>query len=321
VEGWTYNYDNGMRLKNQTRTASGVADVVFSYAYDAVGRVSSFNDGTGAKAVTWDHDSNRLSYGNQLFGYNADDSIKTATDASGGNTRTFTYDASGAIDTDGCSNFTHDGFDRLEGVSAGAGPGCQATAAATYQYDGMDRQRQENTGGTATDVHYDGDSASPVGMSKPGDDIAYSLEPNGTPQASLSASTKRQVNTDGRGNVTNTTDTGRNTTCTAAYDSFGSPTSPNASGVCRSGNTTGNELYFQGSRRDPGTGTYQFGARTYAPASASFLTPDNYRGGSSEANLSVAVDPLTRNTYAYVNGDPVNFVDLDGHRLCNPLRR
>ncbi len=67
------------------------------------------------------------------------------------------------------------------------------------------------------------------------------------------------------------------------------------------------------------TGQYQMGSRTYDPARATFLTPDTYRASQPQADLSVGVDPLTMNRYAYVNGDPVNFIDPDGHGLCNPF--
>src|SRR5258708_4709380 len=67
---------------------------------------------------------------------------------------------------------------------------------------------------------------------------------------------------------------------------------------------------------DVTTGDYQFGSRTYDPTKPSFLTPDSYRAGNAAQNLSIGVDPLTKNRYSYVNGDPVNLVDPNGHKFC-----
>ncbi len=59
-----------------------------------------------------------------------------------------------------------------------------------------------------------------------------------------------------------------------------------------------------------------FGTRCFLEVEtgpAAFLTPDSYRAGDSGRDLSVGTDPLTANRYSYVNGDPVNLVDPDGH--------
>lgn len=69
----------------------------------------------------------------------------------------------------------------------------------------------------------------------------------------------------------------------------------------------------RGNRKDGSTGQYQLGGRTYDPGKAGFLTPDSYRSGSAAQNLGIGVDPLTRNTYGYVNGDPINYMDPSGH--------
>jgi RHS repeat-associated protein len=78
--------------------------------------------------------------------------------------------------------------------------------------------------------------------------------------------------------------------------------------------TTDVDAFYRGQRRDPGTGTYQLGSRTYDPSKAAFLSQDTYRDAQPAAELAVGTDPLTMNRYAYVNGDPVNYNDPDGHR-------
>jgi hypothetical protein len=54
----------------------------------------------------------------------------------------------------------------------------------------------------------------------------------------------------------------------------------------------------------------------YDPTKGTFLTPDTYRTGPPTANPSVGIDPLTANSYSYVNGDPVNLDDPTGHGVA-----
>jgi RHS repeat-associated protein len=75
-------------------------------------------------------------------------------------------------------------------------------------------------------------------------------------------------------------------------------------------------VQYAGQNRDSTTGNYQLGSRTYDPSKAGFLTPDSYRDGPAQSDLGVGIDPLTRDTYNYVNGDPINLIDPSGHMPC-----
>ena len=70
------------------------------------------------------------------------------------------------------------------------------------------------------------------------------------------------------------------------------------------------------SRRDPDTGTYQYGSRIYQPTTGTWLQPDNARGANAPTDESIGTDPLLANRYSYVNGDPVNLIDPYGHAPC-----
>jgi RHS repeat-associated protein len=74
------------------------------------------------------------------------------------------------------------------------------------------------------------------------------------------------------------------------YDAFGTP----YQGDFSSGLNPG----YTGKPYDPATGLYNYGYRDYQPAVARFTTVDPIRDGS--------------NWFAYVNNDPVNWVDLWG---------
>ena len=72
-------------------------------------------------------------------------------------------------------------------------------------------------------------------------------------------------------------------------------------------------VLYNETRRDRNNGNYQYGARTYQPDDATWLQPDTGAAVGGPSDLSIGVDPLTRNRYSYVNGDPINYVDPSGH--------
>lgn len=52
-------------------------------------------------------------------------------------------------------------------------------------------------------------------------------------------------------------------------------------------------------------------ARRFGPDTGRFLQRDNYNGAT--ADLGLALDPLTNNRYALASGNPISFVEWDGH--------
>ncbi len=74
-----------------------------------------------------------------------------------------------------------------------------------------------------------------------------------------------------------------------------------------------NPYRYSGRRFDTGSGTIDMGARRFGPDAQSFLQPDSYAGAL--ANLGLSMDPLTGNRYGLAAGNPVTFVEVDGHRL------
>jgi RHS repeat-associated protein len=76
------------------------------------------------------------------------------------------------------------------------------------------------------------------------------------------------------------------------YDAFGTPYKGDL--------TTGMSLGYTGKPYDALTGLYNYGYRDYQPQVARFITADPVRDGS--------------NWFAYVNNDPVNWIDRWGLR-------
>jgi RHS repeat-associated protein len=74
------------------------------------------------------------------------------------------------------------------------------------------------------------------------------------------------------------------------YDAFGQPYQGDL--------TKGMNLGYTGKPYNSATGMYNYGYRDYQPQAARFTTVDPIRDGN--------------NWFAYVNNDPVNWVDSDG---------
>jgi len=79
-------------------------------------------------------------------------------------------------------------------------------------------------------------------------------------------------------------------------------------------NNKTNPYRYTGKRLDSGSGTYDMGARRYSASTGRFLQSDLFYG--SLANLGLATGPLSMNRYALAGANPINFVELDGHRVC-----
>lgn len=345
---WTYRYDELNRIVEQAYqgkaaapstdlgTGSGPAGtetgtptpVPYRTGYDSAGRLSSFTDARGTRTLRFDHNNNRTVYGEgaqpepSAWTYRADDSIATATvpgDITGGElvSRSYTYHPFGGVRSDSCLSYSYDGFDRLSKVTGSA---CRTHPTVGYSYDGLDRQTGRTaTGQPDTNIWHDGwtsavEHATTGGVAPAA--TSYALDPSGRAVAAArTGSSPELLFTDGTGSTGLITLAGQSVRCVARYDAYGSPngnTAAEPAGSCASGSAH-NQNYYRGERKDLDTGNYQLGSRTYDPSKAAFLTADSYRTAGSAADLSVGVDPLTRNTYSYVNGDPINLTDPNGH--------
>jgi RHS repeat-associated protein len=318
VASFAYTYDNNFQNTSQTFSGQGGKQGRQAYTYDRAGRLSTFTDGSNpVQTVTWDHDGNRIAFGSTgTATYNPDDTLATIKDASG-TVHPQIYSFRGDLINDGCLAYGYDGFDRQTGVTPTNAAGCPSTPGTTYTYDGLDRQR--TTGATA--LHYDGTSSVVSSKTTGGSDTAYELTPGGLAKAvavqTPAAGTPQFLSDDGQGNITTVTTSTGALACSVRYDPWGSPLGAQSpQNPCDSGSTI-NDHFYRGQRLDPVTGSYQLGSRTYQPGKGSFLNPDTYRTAQPRTDISVQADPLTQNRYAYVNGDPINLYDPDGHSGCS----
>jgi len=352
LASYSYTYDENYRELTDTHTGTSAGgttslpSATYRYGYLPNGRLGSFTNGTAsAQNISWDHDGNRLTYGAVQATYNPDNTIATTKATATSLTHTSTYDAYGRLTNDACSTYSYDGFDRTARVSVttpNTDPTCRqgvttVPSGVTYSYDGLDRQvgiaqtsgTAPTTTSTSTSLYYDGTSNVDASEVRTGNTIAsttldYALTAGGLADGVLKdggggAQYLVGDRTDNVVNVTSSAGGATSTACAVRYDPFGTTVGDNTnaaqSSTCVSGTTFSSVLYHS-ARQDSATGAYQFGSRTYQPDKDAFTTPDTYRNAPSTANLGVQADPLTANTYGYVNGDPVNLVDPSGHRAC-----
>ena len=94
------------------------------------------------------------------------------------------------------------------------------------------------------------------------------------------------------------------------YSAYGNPNSAltkTAAGFSSSANA----YRYTGKRTDTASATLDMGARRYTPTTGRFLQADYYNGAL--ANLGLSLNPLSNNRYALAGGNPVNYVEIDGH--------
>jgi RHS repeat-associated protein len=72
-----------------------------------------------------------------------------------------------------------------------------------------------------------------------------------------------------------------------------------------------NPYRYSGKRFDPGSRQLDMGARRYGPEVGRFIQEDSF--DSALDDLGLSDDPLTNNRYALAGGNPVTFLEDDGH--------
>jgi RHS repeat-associated protein len=80
-----------------------------------------------------------------------------------------------------------------------------------------------------------------------------------------------------------------------------------------------NPYRYSDRRYDSGSEQIDMGARRFAPTTQQFIQEDVYRDALGDLGLST--DPLTQNRYSLAAGNPVSFVELDGHGPISTTQR
>ncbi|ELS57260.1 golvesin C-terminal-like domain-containing protein [Streptomyces viridochromogenes] len=301
-----FDYDPQDRIAKVTKT--GDAAGTESYVYD--GNSNIVEQTVGGTTTTSTYDRNRL--------------LKTTV---AGVASTYNYDPLGRLDTVSSNGsvqekYTYDGFDRIAKYTAGTGTSAKST---TYVYDAFDRTASESTSGTTgkTTVFTYLGMENKVLREEVADKAtkSYQYAPWGQKLTQI------KHNTDGskeyshylyhpKGDVEAVTKPDGTTRATYGYTAYGSDDEGRFTGAdkpdaANPDKEAYNEYRYNAHRYDDGSGTYDMGFRNYDPGLNRFLTRDMFGGALDD--MALATDPYTGNRYAFAGGNPISFVELDGH--------
>ncbi|WP_426518709.1 RHS repeat-associated core domain-containing protein [Diaminobutyricibacter sp. McL0618] len=284
-----------------------------SYGYDALERLISSQVAGGEKnAYTYDPAGNRTSWKRSSSGAgdlaqsaeynNANQIVQTTTTGAGGGVATYGYDGAG--------NRTHQ---TSNGVTTGYGYDATGKVASvgregrttSYGYDGLGRQA------SATDTTNYGTITTRT-VSAGTTPVQQTSSQHGTTTLVYDAvgHVAEQVGKNGsaswdlldRLGSTVAQSTGGSITQLASYSDWGEQSFETGGWSALAG--------FTGQASDPSEGLTHFDARGYDAHVASWMSPDSWPG--------LVAQPKSLSRYSYVEGDPIRYLDPDGHRLSDP---
>jgi RHS repeat-associated protein len=306
LETFTYGYDILSRRTSLQRPNG----VTTTYSYDEVSRLTQLKHQKGTDPAVEDFQ----------YTFNADDEIasinsiysspllpleKTVSPADAANripnfgTATLVFNNIGETtsetDASGTANYQWDARGRLTQVTL---PGSEVVS---YTYDALGRRKSRTAGGITTTFLYDNQDIV-LDIVSDGSRIDYL---NG-----LSIDDKLRQSSTATGSLYFIQDNLRSTVVlTGATGSVSERIQYEAFG--ESGVSTLTRYLYTGRERDPLTGLIYYRARWYDPQQGRFLSEDpiRFNGGN--------------NFYAYVNNNPLNFIDPNGlkERLPNEAEK
>ena len=276
LDGASYTYDPA---GNRTSKGNYLNGATSNYTYDPLYQLTQVTQsGSTTEGYSYDLVGNRLSSsGVPNYSYNASNELTSSSNGS------YTYDANGNTLTDAQGrSFTWDFENRLiQAVNPGVG-------TTTFKYDPFGRRIQKISPSFTSIFVYDGSNLIETLNASGAEVASYTQTRNvDEPLAELRSSSADYYEADALGSITSLSNGTGTLVNTYTYDSFGNLTA--STGTVRN--------YFQYTARefDSETNLYFYRARYFDPNSGRFLSEDP------------AEDDL--NLYAYVQNNPLNFVD------------
>jgi RHS repeat-associated protein len=284
---------------NQLKQASIGGAAPIKYWYDSLGNLDCITTNAGDQTNCSPSDNGTAT--NLLTDYSYDylNRLTTARQYTGGAT----------TPTDK-ADYTYDPLDRVvKEVEAHAGTGNDRST--TFQFQGLTNlvTQEAQTGGSNPKTRtYSYDAY--------GNRISLIDKNNST-----GATDTYSYGHDVHGSISQLINDGNQVRASYGYNAYGGVDATGTEALT-TGDTNAlapvNPYRYTGKRLDSGlaTGTgsaagYDMGARRYGPDTTRFLQQDIFNGAL--ANLGLSLDPLTQNPYALAGGNPISFIEWDGH--------
>ncbi|HZO70338.1 MAG TPA: Ig-like domain-containing protein [Kribbellaceae bacterium] len=238
------------------------------------------------------------------------------------------------------TDYTYDGLDRLVTQRQyGAGV---VTDSAEYTYDALDRvtKEAESHDGTSddrsTDFTFEGLTSNVTEEKQTGgldpktktfsyDAFGHRIAMTDTKNATPTVTDTYTYSNDVHGSVSQLISDAGAVRASYGYDAYGGQdTEDNVSDSLSTGDLNDkaplNPYRYTAKRLDSGSATatksaasMDLGARRYGIDTGRFLQEDMYT--SALGDLGLTLDPLSGNRYSLAGGNPVSFVEYDGHML------
>ncbi|WP_415952536.1 DNRLRE domain-containing protein [Streptomyces sp. KLOTTS4A1] len=341
VSSHTYAYDpNGNKAQDVAKKMNADDNTAYlssttDYTYDPANRLAkSVKTGNGAGTETYVHDNNANVISQSVKGTSTTftyDRNRLLSATAGGSTASYNYDPFGrqeSVTSGGkvIERSVYDGFDHV--IETQKVDDAGTLKSTKYTFDPLDRTASKTADGKTTDFTYLGMSGEVLGEEVAGElTKSYQYSPWGQRLSQV------KHNTDGTSedsyygynshtDVETLTDKDGNTKATYGYTAYGSDDESEFTGIDKpdAADPTKEEYnpYRYNSKRwDAGSGTYDMGFRDYNPGLNRFTTRDMYNGAL--ADMGLGADPYTGNRYAFTGGNPVSFIEIDGHYSLGDL--
>jgi len=303
-----------------------------NYQYDPLDRLAKITRSDGT-SETYTHDANNNVVSQTVKGTTTNfsyDRNRLLTAVVNGVTAKYNYDPFGRLDTVIANNQVveenvYDGFDRVSEHTGLSNSG--STTTTKFAHDPLDRTTAQTTNASTASEKTTNFSYLALSQDVLSEDVAgritksYQYSPWGERLSQV------KFNPDGSSedvyygyndhtDVEDITDKNGDTKATYGYTAYGQDDTTEFSGADKPDaqdptKEPYNAYRFNAKRWDPTFGKYDMGFREYDPGLNRFLTRDLYNGALSDLRLTT--DPFTGNRYAFGGGNPVTFIEIDGH--------
>lgn len=272
----------------------------WTYGYDAFNRLVSANQNSGQAVYSYIYDR----FGNR-WQQNGPHSMQLSFTGANNRMDGYSYDAAGNLLNDGTTAYTYDAENRI--ISAVN----STNGTSTYVYNASGQRVRKTTAGTGLpdppgtfDFLYDLVGHAMTQLTSGGGWYRSEIYAGGRHLATYASSTTYFVHSDWLG-----TERARSSASGAAYQTctslpFGDWLSCSAADH--------SFQHFTGKEHDYETGLENFGARYDSSSLGRFMSPD-WSSDPEAVPYAKLSNPQSLNLYAYVQNNPINAVDLDGH--------